>query len=87
MSTNAVVARGAVAGTAGAAAVTTVAGSNIANLVGQLGWDNDAALALVTLLASSGMAVIAVVYPVLAPVLGTIRFLMWAGGTGAVVGF
>lgn len=92
MSTNAIVrvkstVRGAAAGATGAVAVSAVAGTNIAHLVGKLGWDNDAALALVALLASSGMAAIAVVYPVLAPFLGTIRALMWMGGTGAVVGF
>lgn len=90
MSENSVIrkagARGAAVTAAGATAVAAT-GAASTNLVGQLGWDNDAALALVTLLASSGMAVIAVAYPVLAPFIGTLRFLLWTGGTGAIVGF
>lgn len=78
--------RGAAVTASGIAAVAA-AGANSADLVGTLGWDNDAALALAGIFATGGAAAVMAIFPFLAPFLGTLEMVFLFGGTGAFVGF
>lgn len=56
-------------------------------LVGNLGISQATAFAIVALIGSGGLDAAALVYPIIAPFVGTIQFILAVVGAAAVVGW